>query len=91
MTHTSSRLAAMIWLFLVLATLGSTWLAGHHTFAGEWTAVFVMVVAYVKARAIMLYFMELRAANLAWRLSFEAWGIASAAVIIALWLQAANA
>ena len=91
MTHTSSRLATMVWLFLVCATLGSSWLAGHHSFAGEWTAVFVMLVAYAKARAIMLYFMDLRAANPAWRISFEIWGIASAAVIIALWLQAANA
>lgn len=91
MTHITSRQATMIWLFLVLATLASTWLAGHHSFAGEWTAVFVMLVAYVKARAIMLYFMDLRTANPAWRLSFEAWGIASAAVIIALWLQAASA
>lgn len=90
MTHTTSRLAILIWLFLVLATLGSTWLAGHHTFAGEWTAVFVMLVACVKARAIMLYFMDLRVASPAWRLSFEVWGIASAAVIIGLWLQAAN-
>ncbi|MDH0639352.1 cytochrome C oxidase subunit IV family protein [Pseudomonas sp. GD03721] len=80
----------MIWLFLVLATLGSTWLAGHHSFAGEWTVVFVMLVAYIKGRAIMLYFMDLRAANPAWRLPFEVWGIASAAVIIGFWLQAAN-
>lgn len=90
MTHTTSRLAVVVWLFLVLATLGSTWLAGHHSFAGEWAAVFVMLVAYVKARAIMLYFMDLRVANRAWRLSYETWGIASATVIIGLWLQTAT-
>jgi heme/copper-type cytochrome/quinol oxidase subunit 4 len=80
----------MVWLCLVLATLGSSWLAGHHSLTGEWTTVFVILVAYVKARAIMLYFMDLRAAELRWRLSFEAWGVASAAVIIALWLQTHN-
>lgn len=80
----------MIWLFLVLATLGSTWLAGHHAFAGEWTVVFIMLVAYFKARAIMLYFMDIRAADMAWRVPFEVWGIASAGIIIAIWLQTAS-
>lgn len=80
----------MVWLFLVLATLGSTWLGGYYSFLGKWAAVFVMLVVYAKARVIMMYFMDLRVANPAWRIPFEIWGIASAAVIIVLWLQAAG-
>lgn len=88
MTHTSSRVAVMVWLFLVIATLGSTWLAEQHSFAVEWAAIFVMLVAYAKARAIMMYFMDLSVANPAWRIPFEIWGVATVAVIIVLWLQA---
>lgn len=91
MTHTTSRVAVLIWLFLMLATLGSTWLAEHHSFAGDWTVIFIMLVAYFKARAIMLYFMDIRIADRAWRIPFEVWGIASAAVIIGIWLQTAYA
>lgn len=90
-THTTSRVAALIWLFLVVATLGSTWMAEHSSFAGEWTVVFIMVVAYFKARAIMLYFMDIRVADRTWRVPFEIWNIASAAVIIAIWLLTAYA
>jgi len=91
MTHITSRQATMIWLLLTIATLGSSWLGEHHSVASDWIAVIIMLVAYAKARMIMLYFMDLRAANPAWRISFEIWGIASAAAIIGLWLQAAKA
>lgn len=85
MTYLTPRLAMLIWLFLMAATLGSAWLAEHHAFAGHLTAVFVMLVAFFKGRAVMLYFMELRGAPLAWRMVFEVWGIVSTLVIVGLW------
>lgn len=85
MTHLTPRLAVLVWLFLVGATLGSAWLAEHHAVAGQLTAAFVMLVAFFKGRAIMLYFMELRGAPLAWRMAFEIWGIVATLVIVGLW------
>ena len=85
MTHLSPRAAVLVWLFLVGATLGSAWLAEHHAFAGSLTGLFVMLVAFIKGRAIMRYFMEMRAAPLSWRLAFDIWGVAATATIFGLW------
>ena len=90
MTHLTPRLALLVWLFLVTATLGSAWLAEHHAFAGRLTAAFVMLVALFKGRAIMLYFMELRGAPLAWRMAFEVWGVAVTVVIVGYWALAGS-
>lgn len=74
-----------VWLALVLATLGSAWLAEHHAVVGNWTAPAVMLIAALKGRGIVLHFMELNAAPTVWRLAFEVWiGIATT-VVIALW------
>jgi heme/copper-type cytochrome/quinol oxidase subunit 4 len=85
MTHLSSRGAVLVWMFLAGATLGSAWLAEHHAFAGNLTAVFVMAVAFFKGRAIMLYFMELRGAPRSWRIAFELWALAATVAIAGLW------
>lgn len=85
MNHVSPRQALGVWLFLVIATLSSGWLAEHHGLAGRWTAAAVMLVAAVKGRAVILYFMELKGAPWAWRLAFESWIWLCAAAIVALW------
>ena len=90
MTHLTPRMAVLVWLFLVAATLGSAWLAEHHAIAGQLTAVFVMLVAYLKGRAIMLYFMELRGAPVAWRIAFEIWCVVTISVIVSLWILAGS-
>ena len=82
MTHVSPRFAVLVWMFLVGATLCSAWLAEHHGLAGRWTAATVMLVAALKGRAVILYFMEMKAAPLAWRLAFEAWIWICAALIV---------
>lgn len=86
--HLSPRPATLVWLFLMAATVGSAWLAEHHGIAGRWTAMFVMLVALLKGRAIMLHFMELRGAPLAWRMVFELWGVGATVMIVALWALA---
>jgi len=86
MNHTSSPGQAIrVWLFLVSATLCSGWLAEHHGLAGRWTAAAVMLVAALKGRAVILYFMELKGAPRAWRVAFEAWIWLSTTLIFALW------
>lgn len=85
MSHVSPKQAIFVWLFLVVATLSSGWLAEHHGLAGRWTAAAVMLVAALKGRAVILYFMELKAAPRAWRLAFEAWIWLSTSLIVLVW------
>ncbi len=91
MTHLSSRGAVLVWLFLVGATLASAWLAEHHAFAGHFTAVFVMLVAFCKGRAILLYFMAMRGAPRAWRIAFEVWAVVATVSVAGLWAWTAYA
>jgi len=44
-----------------------------------------MLVAALKGRAVILYYMELRAAPWAWRLVFELWIWSCTALIVGLW------
>lgn len=85
MTHVSPATAVRVWLFLVAATVTSGWLVEHHSVAGRWTAAAVMLVAALKGRAVLLYFMELKGAPRAWRVAFELWIWLCAVVIVALW------
>lgn len=90
MTQLSPRSAVFVWSFLVIATLCTAWLAEHHGAAGHWTAAVVMLVAALKGRAIVLYYMELKDAPLAWRLVFEAWLAIATLVILAFWALSAG-
>ncbi|WP_157353797.1 cytochrome C oxidase subunit IV family protein [Aromatoleum toluclasticum] len=58
--------------------------------AGRWTAAVVMLVAALKGRAIVLYYMELKDAQLAWRLVFKAWLAIATVVIVAFWALSAG-
>ena len=75
--------AHLVWLALLAATLCSRWVGEHHA-AGIWTVLLVMLIAAAKARQVALHFMELKAAPLVWRLSFEAWVVLSTAMIASL-------
>jgi hypothetical protein len=70
-----------VWLALVLATLLSL-AAGQSSFA----PTLPLAIAFVKARYVGLEFMELRHAPLALRGAFEAWALATCAVLIALFV-----
>lgn len=85
MTHITPALALRVWLLLVAATLGSTWLAEHHGLAGQWTVAAVIGVAAFKVRLVMIHFMELGHAPWRWRLIFEAWCAVVALLIIGIY------
>jgi hypothetical protein len=77
--------AVLAWMFLACATL-STWLLVEGRGATlEWGISMVMVVSAIKARTIVLHYMELKHAPLAWRLAFELWAAGTAALILGLW------
>jgi hypothetical protein len=44
-----------------------------------------MVVSAVKARTIVLHYMDLKHAPLGWRLAFELWAAGAACLILGLW------
>lgn len=88
MSAVGNRAAVGVWVFLVVATLGSGWIAEHPGAVGQWAVAFLMLVAYLKGRAVMMVYMDLREAPFAWRLAFEVWGVVATGVIIVGWLVA---
>lgn len=83
--HIPTGQAVAVWVFLVVATLTTGWLADHHGLAGEWTVAVVMLVAVFKARAVILYYMEVKYAPFTLRLVFEAWVWIASGLILGLW------
>jgi Prokaryotic Cytochrome C oxidase subunit IV len=78
---------ALVWAFLVLATLVS-WTIGedHLTHSQDVVATTVIAIAFIKVRLVGLQFMELREAPLLLRAAFETYVVVAAAVLIALYL-----
>jgi len=78
----------LVWLGLVLASCIS-WETGSGSalaLDASMLGALVLAIAFVKARYIMLEFMELRHAPLWMRLAAEAWALAvCAAVIVFYW------
>jgi hypothetical protein len=61
-------------------------LAEHHGLAGGITAVAaIMLIAALKGRAVILHFMEIKAAPLPWRIVLEAWIWVVCGLIVAIW------
>lgn len=85
MEHLSSRFASGVWLFLVSATLLTGWLVEQKDVAVTWAVIVVMVIAALKARALVLYYMEMHRGPLLWRLAFEFWVVFCAFVIAGFW------
>lgn len=85
MEHVTGRQAIWVWLFLVVASLFTAWVADDGVVFGTWTVV-VLLVALVKARAVILYYMEVRCAPWQLRLAFEAWAWGVTIVIGTFWL-----
>ncbi|AKH68721.1 Prokaryotic Cytochrome C oxidase subunit IV [Spongiibacter sp. IMCC21906] len=83
--HVSSKQAVGIWLFLVVASISVAWLGDHHGIFGAWTVVAVVLVAAIKARAIILYYMDVKFAPLQLRLPFELWLLACTGIILGFW------
>ena len=64
----------VIWALLVAFTLVSWWLGhGQEQLGSSVLTALILLVAVIKARLVILNFMELRTAPLALRLVLEAW------------------
>jgi hypothetical protein len=77
-----------VWLLLVAATGLSWWLGGGSREAEGYAVVStaLVVVAFVKVRFVIRYFMEVRGAGLPLRLACDSWVVGvCAAVLILYW------
>jgi heme/copper-type cytochrome/quinol oxidase subunit 4 len=86
-SHTTVASAFLVWLFLVLATLCSGLLGEHRgLFSGTAAVSAIMLLAAIKGRAVILYFMEIKGAPLSWRIIFETWIWGICTLIAAIWI-----
>jgi hypothetical protein len=75
----------LTWIVLTLATLLSWWL--DVAVNGAWIGTAVLLIAFFKARMVLMIFMEVKGAPAALRWCCEAWVIvACMAVISTYWL-----
>lgn len=86
MKHVTSKQAVSVWLALIFAILFTGWLAESNSVFGQWTVLVVLFVAYLKARAIILYYMEVKHAPQMLRLIFEAWTLGVSVLILSMWI-----
>lgn len=82
MAHVTWRQNVGVWIFLVFASLAAMWLAEQSGWFGSWTIAVVLTVAVFKARAIILYYMEIKFAPPVLRMLFEAWVAACFGIIV---------
>jgi hypothetical protein len=78
--------ATLLWQLLTAATLLSWFVSGHGSADPAITTVAVLIIALVKIRLIIWYFMEIRHAPIVWRRIFDAWVVLTGGVLIALFL-----
>jgi heme/copper-type cytochrome/quinol oxidase subunit 4 len=76
----------IVWAALMLATCASTWLLSKNSVTPEVATVAIMLIAAVKVRLVIRYFMEVRRAPLALRFICDGWLLAVTALIITVYL-----
>lgn len=82
MNHISSPQAVLVWLLLVSATIGASWLAERVMFAPVDIAILIMGLALIKGYAIVRYYMDMKLAPLPWHLAFVLWLLIVTLVIV---------
>lgn len=77
---------SIVWAALMLATCASTWLLSKNSVTPEVATVAIVLVAAVKVRLVIGYFMEVRRAPLSLRLVCDVWLLAVTALIVTVYL-----
>jgi len=75
----------------VLATIVSTWELSNETLPPKLATASILLIAALKARLVLLYFMELRHVHGAWRRFFELWVLLVTVMIFGLYWLADSA
>lgn len=86
----NSKAPVIVWLILVAASLSTTWIGDHNLSFAQWGTVIVMLVAAIKTRLILTYYMEINTTPLALRLVYDAWIVLTTAAILYFWFAASN-
>jgi heme/copper-type cytochrome/quinol oxidase subunit 4 len=76
----------IVWAALMLATCTSTWLLSKNSVMPAVATVAIMLIAAVKMRLVIRYFMEVRRAPLALRFICDGWLLAVTALIVTVCL-----
>lgn len=84
--ETLRKPATLIWAAMMLGTCASTWWLAKDLVLPTIATVAIVLIAVVKIRLVLIHFMELRTAPLAWRLVFEIWLVAVTCLIVGLYL-----
>lgn len=90
MTALIRNWSTLVWLIITGATGLSWWLAQGMTtdttdVSNMWTTITVMVIAFVKVRLVIMYFMEVRTAPLPLRAICEIWLLAACSAVVILY------
>lgn len=80
------RSPTVIWVALMAATITTTWVLSHDSFAATTSAVATFALVAWKVRLILLDFMELRHAPWLPRVAFELWSIGVPVMIVSFYL-----
>ena len=78
--------ATIVWAALMLATCATTWLLSGNSVTPEVATVAILLIAAVKVRLVIRYFMEVRRAPLALRFICDGWLLAVTALIMTVYL-----
>jgi cytochrome c oxidase subunit IV len=83
--------AALAWLFVVGASLATYTVVDGHRLGAASAVSLVVAIAAIKARMIVLHFMEMKHAPAGWRIALECWVFGAASLILGLWFFAGGA
>lgn len=90
MTTTAARTTTYVWIILSAITIVSWWLAPAHGHGAAVPSVpitvAVILLAFIKGRMIIRYFMEVRTAPRWLKLTTDAWLIALWGGVLAIYL-----
>lgn len=91
MTTTAARTTTYAWIILSAITIASWWLAPGHSRGAAAASIpitiAVVLLAFIKARVIIRYFMEVRTAPRWLKLFADAWLTVLWAAILAIYLH----
>jgi heme/copper-type cytochrome/quinol oxidase subunit 4 len=78
---------SVVWAALIVATCTSTWWVTQGGFGASAATASIVLIAAFKVRLVMLHFMELRNAPLAWRCVYEGWLLVATASILGIYVS----
>jgi hypothetical protein len=76
-----------VWLFLVAATVLTTWILPKDIANAHVSSVAILTIAAIKIRFVIRSFMEVRSAPLGWRIFFDLWIVGVTAMALLLYLH----